>query len=78
MSHVLGWIRSSLMGHILLFGLGAGGVAATAFIIMIRTEGPLSLYLILINYVLWIVLMAPVGVLFWYTVTLPARTRNKS
>lgn len=75
-SKVLSWARSSLLGHILVFGLGAGGVGAAAFSVLLGTEEPLTAISLMEIFSYWILTMAVIGTLFWFTTTLPSKRRK--
>jgi hypothetical protein len=74
---LLSWIRSSLLGHILIFGLVAGGGGAVIFGAFLRTEGPFSLVSFLELCIFLMFCTAAIGVLFWFSVTSPALKRKQ-
>ena len=71
-SKCLVWIRSSWIGHIVLFGLGGGGTGAFLFLILLRSEGPLAFATYEYVCMYWVFSMAIIGLLFWLGVTAPS------
>lgn len=73
----LKWASSSLIGHMVLFGVLCLGPGYLAFLVLIYSEGTLTvtwaLYLALICGLMGVVGAIPV----WYTITLPLIKQRK-
>jgi hypothetical protein len=76
-SKLMALVRSSLLGHVLIFGLVAGGLGALAFSALLRTEGLVTITSLVEIFTFWVLCMALIGVLYWYRVTFPAQKAEK-
>lgn len=71
------WCRRSLFGHIVAFGVIGGILASIAFSILFYSEGTLNMRMVVNLFSTCVGLFSIIGILFWYTMTLPAIKRKQ-
>ena len=74
---LLNWIRSSLLGHIVFFGVLCGVPFFLIFLQIISSQEGLTvswaIYMAFVCAIIW----GLAGVFFWYAVSKPMRERRK-